>query len=390
MVTIDPIDPIDPIDGTLGYGGHRATALAPRVPCDDDAGWDAFVAGTAGGSYRQSSLWAATKAPHGWTSRRLLHRRDDEIVAGAQLLVRPLPGVPWLGNIAHCARGPLIADRHAAVVAELEKALRRWCRRERVRVLIVQPPEGDDIVVPQLVRSRWAPSPIPVAPRSTALIDLTPELSTIWERLGRSLRRHLRRAEHAGVRVRRGSSRDVALFHRLHATAGARLGYDAFSLAYFQHLYDTFAAVGKAEIFFTEHEGRTLTAVLCLVFGDRAVSTVMGWSGDGAHLCPNDVLFWHTIRWAKTRGLRQLELENLSDHVARGLAAGRPLEDLSPSGSDRFKLKWNPDAVPCPPPYLHLSDPVARALFRRVPQPRLEAALRRLAARSRPVPGDAT
>lgn len=57
----------------------------------EDPDWDAFLAKTPGGHYTQSSLWAKMKALSGWKATRLVVAREDSIIAGAQLLTRPLP-----------------------------------------------------------------------------------------------------------------------------------------------------------------------------------------------------------------------------------------------------------------------------------------------------------
>ena len=64
----------------------------------DDPAWDAFLAATPGGDHLQTSLWAQVKAPFGWRAARVVVTRDDRIVGGVQLLIRPLPLLGRLGG----------------------------------------------------------------------------------------------------------------------------------------------------------------------------------------------------------------------------------------------------------------------------------------------------
>jgi peptidoglycan pentaglycine glycine transferase (the first glycine) len=369
---------------------NRPEALSRSVHPDAPADWDAFVERAPGGNYRQSSAWAATKAHAGWEPRWVVIRRAGVLVAGAQLLVRPLPAIPGAGGLAHCAKGPLLADGDPQVAHALLEELRRRCRRDGVRALIVQPPEGGHSFGPLLHRAGAIASPIAVAPEATVLVDLTPDLVTVEQRLGKHLRKQLRRAERRGVTVRVGVRDDLPRFHELLTASSTRLSFPTFPLAYFQGLWDAFAAGDRVQLFLAEHEGRTLCASLCVVSADRIVSTAIGWSGEDGHLNPNDVLDWHTMRWAAEQGLAYFELENLTYDLACRLQAGADLADLEPRGSDRYKLKWSTEVVVAPRPQLYAVDPVARAALRCVPEGVRTGLLRTAVGRWRPMDGGST
>jgi peptidoglycan pentaglycine glycine transferase (the first glycine) len=346
--------------------------------------WDDFLARTPGGSHRQSSRWAAVKQLQGWEARRLVERRDGHIVAGAQLLIKPLPGLSFLGKIGYCSKGPLLGEHDPELAAHMLGRIHRFCRREHVQVLIVQPPEDRPSFDDLLVRAGYVASPVPVAPRATVLVDIAPELDVIEQRLGKNLRKQLRRAERRGMGVRRGGSADIPTFYALLTAASERLDYPIFPAGYYQRLWDVFSANGNAQLFLAEYEGHAVSAGLCLVFGDRVVPTALAWSGEHGDLNPNDLVLWHMLQWAKSRGLQCLELENLSYDLAVALVAGVDPAALRPKGSDAFKLKWSTDVVLVPMPYLHLAHPVAGFSLRCVPERVFGPALQTLATRLRP------
>ena len=87
-------------------GVKVSTGLTCQI-CDQETNpdWDIFLERIPGGYYRQSSLWAATKAPLGWSPIRLMVKRDAHIVAGAQVLIRQWPGTM---KVAHVLQGPVL------------------------------------------------------------------------------------------------------------------------------------------------------------------------------------------------------------------------------------------------------------------------------------------
>jgi lipid II:glycine glycyltransferase (peptidoglycan interpeptide bridge formation enzyme) len=366
---------------TAGPVGRVAPAVDVRA-----AEWDGFLEVTPGGSYRQTSAWAEVKALQGWETRRSVVRRDGRIVAGAQLLIKPLPVVPALGGIAYCGLGPVLALDDPELAAQLLEQLGQQCRRERVRVLLVQPPDEGPSLDDALEARGFVESPIAVAPRATALVDLRRDLATIEQDLGRSLRKQLRRAHRRDVVVREGDREDIAVFHRLLVAAGDRLAYGVFPLAYYERLWDAFGDA-RTRLFLAEHGGRTLSATMCLAMRDRVVSVAIGWGGEGAELHPNDVLDWHTIRWARERGYRYVELENLSQDLAVQLVAGADPATTAGDGSDRYKLKWATDVVVRPAPRLYVTVPFLRAVLRHVPLTRFRSTMKRLSTRFRPTAG---
>ncbi|MFA9432459.1 lipid II:glycine glycyltransferase FemX [Egicoccus sp. AB-alg2] len=363
----------------------RVVTATPDTRTQDT--WDRFLARTPDGSFRQSTAWARVKARQGWHASRVVLRHGDEILGGAQVLSKPLPGGPITGRIAYCSHAPLLREPDPVLATRILAQLRVWCRRQRVRALVVQPPRGDQAVGPLLDDLGCVPSPVPVAPRATVRLDLAPDLTTIEQRLGKSLRKHLRRAARAGVTVRRGGRDDLATFHRLLVAAAARLDYAVFGRSYYEALWDEFGH--DVAIFLAEVHGVPVSAQLALVHGDTLHALAQGWDGSHGEAYPNDVIDWHVVAHAKTRGLRWYDLENLSLDVAERLVAGVGTDRLTMNGSDRYKLKWGNDVVVFPQPRLYLPDPVVRRLGGRIPPSAVLAQAQRLGARVRDLRGSA-
>jgi lipid II:glycine glycyltransferase (peptidoglycan interpeptide bridge formation enzyme) len=68
--------------------------------------WNSFVAQWPGFELMQSYEWGTFKEILGWRAIRLAVVRDGRMVAGAQMLIRPLP--LRLVSVAYVPRGPLL------------------------------------------------------------------------------------------------------------------------------------------------------------------------------------------------------------------------------------------------------------------------------------------
>ncbi len=163
---------------SASYRTHASTAT-------DDPAWDAFLAATPGGDYLQTSLWAQVKAPFGWRAVRLVVTQDERIVAGAQLLIRPLPLV---GAVGYAPRGPLIAVDDPELTRLVLDELHRVAKAHRVQYLMVQPPSNGITLAQQLPDWGFRPSPIIMAPIATIRFDLSLEPDDLLARMRKKTR----------------------------------------------------------------------------------------------------------------------------------------------------------------------------------------------------------
>lgn len=68
--------------------------------------WDRFLESVPDNHHLQTSLWAELKSPSGWQASRLALRDNNKIVAGLQILHRPLSK---FGRVGYGPRGPVFA-----------------------------------------------------------------------------------------------------------------------------------------------------------------------------------------------------------------------------------------------------------------------------------------
>lgn len=328
---------------------------------EHDPAWEAFLAATPGAHYTQSSLWARIKAPGGWHALRVVVTRDERIVAGAQLLIRPLPLVGALGYVP---KGPVLAELSPHLSSLTLDALHRVARAHRVRYLAVQPARGGQPIALQLRGQGFQPQPKLGTCAATLLVDLTPEPEAILARMKKRTRLNIRRSERLGVVVREGGAPELDSFYRLLVVASRRKGFPVYSRAYYQALWQTLAPQGRIRLFLAERAGEALSAQLAIPFGDTLYSHISAWSGEQGDAKPNEALEWGAMLWAKEHGYRYYDFEGLDPPAAQALVRGEQLPDELDEGADamvtRYKLGFGGQVTLLPETYDHVYNPLLR------------------------------
>jgi lipid II:glycine glycyltransferase (peptidoglycan interpeptide bridge formation enzyme) len=344
-----------------------AADLDFRVRTDfADPEWDSFVERTPGGHHVQSSLWAQVKAVVGWMPLRVVAVRDDVIVGGVQILMRPITG---LGRVGYIANGPVSGPGEQRVGEAILDEVGRVVRRHRVRHLTIQPPLHS--VAPAKPKTRhYLPSSTQVAPRATSLIDLDPDLDTILARMQRKTRYNVRVSDRKGISVRNGGLSDVGAYHAMVVATAERKGFSPFPREYFEEMWRVLYAPGHLRLAIADYDGEPVAAQLAVAFGSTVVNKLSVWSGREGSRRPNEALQWSTIRWAKQAGYHTYDLEGIDVRAARLLLAEQPLPDSFDQTVTSFKLGFGGQIVMAPEPHEFVYNRTARWVYREM-YPRL-------------------
>jgi lipid II:glycine glycyltransferase (peptidoglycan interpeptide bridge formation enzyme) len=280
--------------------------------------WDGFVAAQPDGHILQSSRWGDLKARFGWLMERVALTREGRLVAGAQVLFRPLP---WGQTLAYVPRGPLVDWRDPQQVQALLDGIADVARHRRAVALKIEPELPDDPQMAALLSGYGFLAGHTIQPRSTIVLDLQPGEDAILARMKSKWRYNVRLAERKGVQVREGDRADLAPFQRLVDETGQRDRFGVHSAEYHAAAYDLFVDAGQAVWLLAEAKGQILAAIVVFALGDK------GWYFWGAsgsahrNLMPNHALQWAAIRWARERGCRSYDLWGIPDEVGSDPAA---------------------------------------------------------------------
>lgn len=286
-----------------------------RVHLTDDlseSDWNSFAAASPGGHVLQSSQWGQLKERFGWQVARAAVEDQGGLIAGAQVLFRPLP--LGLRTIAYVPKGPITDWADAKVTQTLLEALHHLCRQHRAILLKIEPDLAEDpALVQRLTELGFRASPQTIQPRCTVLLDLTPDPDEILARMKSKTRYNIRLAGRKGVKVREGTAEDLPGFYRLMRITAERNDFGIHSESYYQAAFQLFVPHDFARFFLATFEGQILAGIMAFAFGQRAWYMYGASSDEHRNRMPNYLLQWEAIQWAKERGCLTYDLWGIPD-----------------------------------------------------------------------------
>jgi len=323
----------------------------------DEPAWDAFLESTPGGHHVQTSLWAQVKATLGWEPVRLLVTRDEQIVAGAQILLRRLPLV---GTIGFISKGPVVGPADPALAEFVVQAVQRVARDRGIRHLTVQPADNGQELAQRLCSAGFQPGSTSVAPTATLLLDVTKDEDVLLAEMSTKTRYNVRLAARKGIRVREGDAQDLHRYYQILTATGQRQGFSPYPERYFTEMWRVLHPHGYINLLLAEYAGDVVSAQLVIAFRDTVINKLSVWSGQHGNRRPNEALQWASIQWAKARGYRYYDFEGINRTAAEALVQNEPLPDALKQSVTSFKLGFGGEAALFPTAYDYVPNPLLR------------------------------
>jgi peptidoglycan pentaglycine glycine transferase (the first glycine) len=282
---------------------------------DDDAEWDAFVAGHPHGSILQTDGWARLKNRFGWSSQRVWLRREGQLVAGAQLLFRSVA----LGilKVAYMPHGPLVDWQDEEQVTVLFNQIDQAMYQRGASILKMEPfiwqEEPDARQWQELCRQYGLlVDTDTIQPPRTVVIDLRPSEEEILMAMKQKTRYNIRLAERKGVTVRTGTAEDLPIFNRLIQITARRDDFGVHQPDYYRAAYELFVP-DNAALLLAEYEGQPLAGVMVFACGPKA-AYLYGASGDEERQrMPGYAVQWAAMQWAKAQGCTSYDMWGVPD-----------------------------------------------------------------------------
>jgi peptidoglycan pentaglycine glycine transferase (the first glycine) len=290
---------------------------------ESDVEWDAFVAAHAHGSILQTTSWSRLKGRFGWTPRRIWVRRENQLVAGAQVLFRSAAlGMVHIGYIPH---GPLVDWHDDEQVAVLLNQLDFAAYEHRAGLMKIEPMLWQE----EMPSQEWqalcdrhgliAPGDT-IQPPRTMVVDLRPGEEQILQGMKQKTRYNVRLAERKGVVVRQGTAGDLPIFNGLMEITAERDSFGVHQPDYYRTAYELFAP-DNAALFLAEYQGTPLAAIMVFSHGSRAAYFYGASSNEQRQRMPAYALQWEAMRWAKARGCTEYDLWGVPDYPEEQLEA---------------------------------------------------------------------
>ena len=290
----------------------------------DRAAWDGYVRQSSRGLPQHLSGWRDVLTGGGYRTHFLMARDGEHVVGLLPLFfIRSL----LVGNTATTMPGALCADRDdvAAALLGYAAALSR------------------DAGMPRLVlhdtRMAW-PGLETWSEHVCWVVDVTPGVGALWERLDRNIRRQIRMAQRNGLAVEIDrTEQGCNAFYDVYSRFAHRSGTPLFGRAFLERVIGCFP--GGFDIALVRRGKELMGAYFQMEVGAGVFGLWGATLGKYRELRPGYLAYWELIRYAAENGYRFLDM-------------GR-----SPAGStaSSFKGQWGGVCMPVHQQALALSGP---------------------------------
>jgi len=340
------------------------TSLKREISQDsEDPSWDEFLSNNPSGHHVQTSFWAKVKSELGWKALRIKILQSGKITAGAQIMVR---GLKPFGGIGYVPKGPVFApgcqDQFDVVLQELIKLT----RSRRLRLVAAQPPDQHPSPEDHFRSMGFSQSWVELVPTATIHLDLRPSEKEILGQMKRQTRQNIQRSERDGIRIREGGPDDIKTFYQIHLLTSQRQKFSPYPEKYFLKMWEVMAARGNLVNIIAEYEGKAVSSLLIVPFGNTVLAKVLGWSGDFPDKRPNDAVFWGAICWAKNHDYSCFDMEGIHRGCAQAVLAGASIPEEYRHSPDFFKLGFGGQVVLFPLAYDFVPNAFANRIYRTV------------------------
>jgi len=299
--------------------------------------WNAFVLQQPRAHFLQLTAWGKQKTAYGWSADQVALMQEGEVVAGAQLLFRPLP--LRLGTMAYLPYGGYVTDE--SLWTALWDAVHACAKKHGAAFLKWEPGFGFDHDPAQW---NFSESPQRVQPPRTILIDITGDDDEIQARMNQGTRRNIRKAYKNDVRYFQATPDDLPKFTELMLITGERNEFGVHEPGYFELMYELFVP-DHATLFLAEHEGDLLAANFAFALGDTAVYLEGASNNQKRKLMASYGVQWEAIKWAQERGCTHYDMWGVPDEDLETLEEHFQERNDDLWGVYRFKRGWGGEVV---------------------------------------------
>ena len=340
-----------------GYCMNDAYQVQISTAFEDNA-WDDFVESVPGGHFSQTSLWAQVKASLGWKVVRIIISNGDNIVAGAQILLR---AISPFGALAYVSKGPVYISDDFTLADLLIEELHRTCKKYHIQYLAIQPPNNGEAFVKHLLRRDFKKTKEEnINPPGTISINLTWDNDEILAQMRTEVRKTIGRSQRKGVTTREGSERDLNIFYQFLVATSKRKRFIVSTEAYFFKIWEVFNPCGYIKLFCAEYANEPISALLAITYKDTVTIWRHGWSGEHGNLHPNVALYWEVIQWAKSHNYHYIDLGGIHKTSAKKILQGEKLTNEAFNTNTFFKLGFGGQVNLYPETYDFVYSPLIR------------------------------
>ena len=280
-----------------------------------ESDWDEYVNNHEMGQYQQTSIWARAKESEGWShSRVMIEDGNGDISGGFQLLKKKIYKYVTVGLIS---KAPLYKDAGEDIFMKLYDAIIEEMTSNNITLLMLQGNDRDKYMHNYLKTRGFHENRMVEIQSATSTIDLRPPIDHIWNRMNRTRRQEIKKAN-SKFQFALGSKSDLRKFYELMEISCRRINkkpnissHDALC-----KFWDTLSPSDMIDVFLVKQNEKIITSLITISYKQELHLWRYGWSGECHQYNPNAFLYWEIIRWAKEKGYVSVDLGGIDRDFA--------------------------------------------------------------------------
>jgi lipid II:glycine glycyltransferase (peptidoglycan interpeptide bridge formation enzyme) len=258
--------------------------------------------------------------------RHVLLRKDGEIVAAAQAVIKKVPFAS--AGLCHIKRGPLwqlrARPRNIEIFRQMLQVLRDiYVVRSGLllRILPAWSEIGSD-VIRLIFADEGFKRDLSIGVPRTALIDLSHSLEELRGSLKPTWRRNLLRAEKNRLTIQHEASDSLfEVFAKLYVEMLDRKRiHGVVDIAHFQQMQRTLAGALKMRVMIAEYQGEPIAGIAVPYLGNTAQNVLAATGDTGLDLRGSYLLQWRMLEWLKAQSCRWYDLDAVNHDVYPGIS----------------------------------------------------------------------
>lgn len=263
-------------------------------------------------SFLQAPLYGRLQAADGKTVVYFAATaKDKPIMCGLAIRFAAPGGLKFL----YCPYGPIATTWTPQIIDALRAFLKPVAKRLDCTFVRLDNDDLPALTAVQPITDALART-ASLQPRAEWVLDITPDVETLWMALHKHARYNVRLSERADARIQQFAPLQAPLddFFSLMQTTGKRDGFGIFDRSYY-HAY--LQSLPKDEGFVTicYLNDRPAAAALCVTHDQQAHYVFAGSSNDFRKIAPAYSVVWSAIAESKSRGCTLFNFGGITDTV---------------------------------------------------------------------------
>lgn len=231
-----------------------------------------FIDEHENGHFLQTIEWGDFKSMGDWKKEFIVLCKNEEIIASSMILIRNIPFSKK--KIAYIPRGPILNYDDSDLITEFVKEVKKMSKEKNIIFVKIDPcvkyisrdingNRTEDFDNSRFitkfkefgfVHKGFDLNFNGVQPRFSMHLDISRDLSAVFNDFHKKTKYKIKLAERKGVKVIKGNKEDLSTFKELMDITATRNNFTPRKLEYFERMYDTLNPTGKLELFLSKFD----------------------------------------------------------------------------------------------------------------------------------------